>query len=57
MGLDSVFFSARSLASLAFMASFPALAPSRARRSQKTSSDSDRTLSDCSRNRLSAARS
>ena len=41
MGLDSVFFSARSLASLAFMAFFPALAPSRARRSQKTSSDSD----------------
>ena len=57
MGLDSVLFSARSLASLTFMASFPALAPSRVRRSQKTSSDSDRTLSDCSRNRFSVARS
>lgn len=46
MGLDSVFLSARSLATLAFMAAFPALAPSRARRSQKASSDSDRTRSD-----------
>ena len=43
---DSVAPTARSLTSRAFKASLPALAPSRAMRSQKTSSVSDRTLSD-----------
>ena len=46
MGPDRVFFCARSVTSLAFMAAFPASATSSAKRSPNTSSESDRTLSD-----------
>ena len=43
---DCVFFFARSLANLAFMAAFPELATSSAKFSRNTSFVSDRTASD-----------
>ena len=52
MGLDGVFFSAIRLASFAFSAAFCACAPSTAKRSQRTSSDSERALAPQSRNIL-----
>ena len=52
MGFDSAFFSAMRLASFAFSAAFRACAPSTAKRSQRTSSDSEWALAPQSRNIL-----